>query len=65
MSHEAALTLFELEPAPCRDHGCPALPPGWQELVAEVGYCKACGEVVWIRLADFDETGLLAGREAP
>jgi hypothetical protein len=47
----AALTLFELEPAPCSDHDSPVLFPGWREFVAEVDYCKVCGEVVEIRLA--------------
>jgi hypothetical protein len=43
--------LFELEPAaPCRDHDSPVLFPGWRKFVAEVGYCKRCGEVVEIRL---------------
>jgi hypothetical protein len=49
--------LFELEPAPaCSDHASPALLAGWLELVAEVGYCDVCGDVVWIRLGRFDET---------
>jgi hypothetical protein len=57
VAENAIQTLFELGPSPaCAEHGCPSLWAGWRELVAEVGSCDVCGEVLWICLRGFDET---------